>query len=328
MARQQLNILVTGGAGFIGSHLCDALLAAGHSVTALDNCLTGSAENVAHLKDHPRFRYVEHDVIQPYYGPGSDVVDAIFHMASPASPVGYRTYSIETLKVNSIGTMNMLCLATKRSAKFLMASTSEVYGDPQVHPQREDYWGNVNPIGLRACYDESKRFAEAATLEWIRKKETDARIIRIFNTYGPRNQLDDGRVVPNFITQALRGQPLTIYGDGSQTRSFQYVSDLVEGIQRAMFAPDTVGEVFNLGNPVELTMLQFAELVKEVAGSRSPLDFRPLLFTDDPSRRRPDIGKARACLGWEPRIPVREGLEKTVAWYRTKVGARDLCVQV
>lgn len=314
-----MNILVTGGAGFIGSHLCDALLAAGHTVVAVDNCITGSAANVEHLRGHPRFTFVQADVSQPYDGPGASDTEAIFHMASPASPVTYRAYSIETMLVNSVGTMNMLRLATERRAKFLVASTSEVYGDPLVHPQTEDYWGNVNPIGLRSCYDESKRFAEAATMEWIRKFDTDARIIRIFNTYGPRNQLDDGRVVPNFITQALRGQPLTIYGDGSQTRSFQYVSDLVDGILKAMFVDNTKGEVFNLGNPGEFTILQFAELVREISGSSSPLDYRPLLFDDDPTRRRPDITRSRAHLDWEPRIPLRQGLEKTIAWYRTQI---------
>lgn len=314
-----MNILITGGAGFIGSHLCDALLAAGHTVTALDNCLTGSLRNVEHLCDHPRFRVVEHDVAEPYHGPGSEEVEAIFHLASPASPVGYRTYAIETLRVNSVGTMNMLHLATERGARFLVTSTSEVYGDPLVHPQSEEYWGNVNPIGLRACYDEAKRFAEAATMEWIRQYDVDARIVRIFNTYGPRNQLDDGRVVPNFITQALRGEPITIYGDGGQTRSFQYVSDLVSGIIKALFTEGTKGEVFNLGNPVEFTILQFAEEVLKVTGSRSALEYRPLLFEDDPSRRRPDISKAKARLDWEPRVPLREGLETTVAWYRTQL---------
>ena len=314
-----MNILVTGGAGFIGSHLCDALLAAGHLVTAVDNCITGSEANVAHLKGEPRFTFVNANVSEPYSGPGAEDVQAIFHMASPASPITYREFSIETMLVNSVGTMNMLRLATERRAKFLVASTSEVYGDPLVHPQTEDYWGNVNPIGMRACYDESKRFAEAATMEWIRKFDTDARIIRIFNTYGPRNQLDDGRVVPNFITQALRGEPLTIYGDGSQTRSFQYVSDLVDGIIKAMFTDGTKADVFNLGNPGEFTIKEFADLVREVSGSKSELDYRPLLFEDDPARRRPDITKSKARLGWEPRIPLRQGLEKTIAWYRTQI---------
>lgn len=314
-----MNILVTGGAGFIGSHLCDALLAEGHTVTALDNCLTGSAANVRHLADHPRFRLVDHDVVEPYLGPGSRDVDAIFHLASPASPVGYRTYAIETLLVNSAGTVNMLRLATDRGARFLLTSTSEVYGDPLVHPQREDYWGNVNPIGMRACYDEAKRFAEAATMEWVRQHDVDARIVRIFNTYGPRNQLDDGRVVPNFITQALRGEPISIYGDGSQTRSFQYVSDLVAGIQKALFTDGTKAEVFNLGNPDEFTILDFAREVIALTGSKSELEYRPLLFADDPARRRPDISRAKERLDWEPLVPLRAGLERTVDWYRTQL---------
>ncbi|HTE17322.1 MAG TPA: UDP-glucuronic acid decarboxylase family protein [Armatimonadota bacterium] len=314
-----MNVVVTGGAGFVGSHLCDALLEGGHSVTCLDNYLTGSPANVAHLLEHPRFTAVEHDVVQPYDGPGSEAVDAVLHLASPASPVGYRTYSIETLLVNSAGTVNMLRLATERGARLLLASTSEVYGDPLVHPQNEEYWGNVNPHGLRACYDESKRFAEAATMEWIRKYDVDARIIRIFNTYGPRNDLKDGRVVPNFITQALRGEPITIYGEGSQTRSFQYVSDLVDGMLKATFTDGTKGEVFNLGNPVESTIEEFARQVLQATGSTSRLEYRPLQFTDDPSRRRPDIEKARTALGWEPRVPLAEGLATTVAWYRTQM---------
>jgi nucleoside-diphosphate-sugar epimerase len=315
-----MRVLVAGGSGFIGSHLCDSLLAAGHSVTCLDNFLTGASRNVSHLQGRPDFQLIEHDVTLPYQGPGSENVEAIFHMASPASPVGYRTYSIETMLVNSVGTMELLKLATARGAKFLMASTSEVYGDPLVHPQPESYWGNVNPNGLRACYDESKRFAEAATFEWIRKYDVDARIVRIFNTYGPRNQLDDGRVVPNFITQALKGEPITIYGDGSQTRSFAYVADLVDGLMRAMFTDGTKNDVFNLGNPGEFTIKEFAQVVLEATGSTSPLDYRELLFEDDPARRRPDITHSREVLGWEPRIPLREGLAKTVPYYREQLG--------
>lgn len=315
-----MNILVTGGAGFIGSHLCDALIAGGHHVTCLDNFLTGGAGNIAHLRGNPSFTFVEHDVSEPYSGPGADTAEAIFHLASPASPVGYRTYSIETLLVNSVGTINMLRLATARGAKFLVTSTSEVYGDPLVHPQTEEYWGNVNPIGLRSCYDEAKRFAEASTMEWIRKFDVDARIVRIFNTYGPRNQLDDGRVVPNFIVQALQGDPITIYGDGSQTRSFAYVSDLVDGLLRAMFTANTKAEVFNLGNPGEFTILEFAQEVIAATGSSSTLEYRELLFSDDPTRRKPDITKSRARLGWEPRVPLREGLAKTVPWYQEQLG--------
>ncbi|HEU4751549.1 MAG TPA: GDP-mannose 4,6-dehydratase, partial [Armatimonadota bacterium] len=285
----------------------------------VDNFLTGSPRNVEHLAGNPAFTLVEHDVVQPYHGPGARDVEAIFHLASPASPVGYRTHAIETMLVNSYGTINMLRLAQERRAKFLITSTSEVYGDPLVHPQTEDYWGNVNPIGTRACYDEAKRFSETATMEWLRVYGTDVRIVRIFNTYGPRNDPEDGRVVPNFITQALRGEPLTIYGDGSQTRSFQYVSDLVAGILKAMFTAGTTGEVFNLGNPDEYTILEFAEQVLAASGSGSGLDYRPLLFEDDPTRRRPDISKARRVLDWEPRVPLREGLERTIAWYRTQI---------
>lgn len=322
-----MRVWVTGGAGFVGSHLCDALIARGDEVICVDNFLTGDPENVAHLQDHPRFRLLRHDVTQP--GGASphpdEAVDAIFHMASPASPIGYRTHSIETLLVNSVGTMNMLRLATERGARFLFTSTSEIYGDPLVHPQTEEYWGNVNPIGLRACYDESKRFGEAATMEWIRKYDVDARLVRIFNTYGPRNQADDGRVVPNFINQAIRNEPITVYGDGAQTRSFGYVSDLVVGLQKAMFTEGTKGEVFNLGNPREFTILEFARLVIAISGSASPIVYQPLLFEDDPSRRRPDIRKARERLGWEPVVPLEDGLRETIAWYRRRLsqGSRE-----
>jgi len=315
-----MKALVTGGAGFIGSHLCDALLAEGHSVVCVDNYLTGSPANVAHLAGQTGFTLVEHDVAQPLPPGAAEGVEAIFHLASPASPVGYRTHSIATMLVNAVGTLHLLDLTRNLGAKFLLASTSEVYGDPLVHPQSEDYWGNVNPIGLRACYDESKRFAETATMEWIRVHDVDARIIRIFNTYGPRNQLDDGRVVPNFITQALRGEPLTVYGDGSQTRSFQYVSDLVNGIRKAMFTPGTKAGVFNLGNPGEFTILEFAKVVIEEAASTSEIDYRPLLFEDDPSRRRPDITRSKAALDWEPAVTLREGLRKTLPWYREQLG--------
>src|SRR5688572_30680584 len=313
-----MRALVAGGSGFIGSHLCDSLLAAGHSVTCLDNFLTGAARNVSHLQGRPDFQLIEHDVTLPYQGPGSEDVESIFHLASPASPVGYRTYSIETLLVNSVGTMNMLRLATDQGARFLVTSTSEVYGDPQVHPQTEEYWGNVNPVGLRACYDESKRFAEAATMEWIRKYDVDARIVRLFNTFGPRNQADDGRVVPNFINQAIRGEPLTVYGDGSQTRSFCYVSDLVRGLIAAQFTDRTKGEIFNLGNPREFTILEFAKLVVSLAGTGSSIEYSPLVFEDDPTRRRPDITKAKARLGWDVQVPLEQGVVQTLNWYRAR----------
>jgi UDP-glucuronate decarboxylase len=311
-----MRVLVTGGAGFVGSHLCDALIARGDEVTCVDNYLTGDPDNVAHLAGHPRFQLVRHDITQPL-----DLeTEAIFHLASPASPVGYRTYSIETLLVNSAGTVNMLRLATDRGARFLISSTSEVYGDPLVHPQTEEYWGNVNPVGLRACYDESKRFAEAATMEWIRKFNVNARIVRIFNTFGTRSQADDGRVVPNFINQAIVGAPLTVYGDGSQTRSFCYVTDLVRGLIAAQFTDETKGEIFNLGNPREFTILEFAQLVIQLVGSGSQIEYRPLLFEDDPTRRRPDITKARTRLGWEPQVPLEQGVMETIDWYRQRRG--------
>jgi nucleoside-diphosphate-sugar epimerase len=307
-----MKVLVTGGAGFIGSHLCDALIARGDEVLCVDNLLTGNPENIARLHSSPRFRFLQHDVTEPF---DADV-QAIFHLASPASPVGYRRYSIETLLVNSVGTIHMLRLATALGARFLFTSTSEVYGDPLVHPQTEEYWGNVNPNGLRACYDESKRFGEAATMEWVRKYGVDARLVRIFNTYGPFNSPDDGRVVPNFINQAIRGEPITVYGDGSQTRSFAYVSDLVQGLLKAMFTAGTKGEVFNLGNPREFTIIDFARLVIDLTGSRSEIVYKPLLFTDDPTRRRPDITKAKERLGWEPIVPLEEGLRETILYYR------------
>jgi nucleoside-diphosphate-sugar epimerase len=311
-----MKVLVTGGAGFIGSHLCDALIAEGCAVICVDNFLTGDPENIAHLRDHPRFEFRQHDVTEPL---DADV-KAIFHLASPASPVGYRKYSIETLLVNSAGTIHMLRLATRIGASFLFTSTSEVYGDPQVHPQTEEYWGHVNPNGLRACYDESKRFGEAATMEWLRKYDSDVRVVRLFNTYGSRNAADDGRVVPNFINQAIRGEPITVYGDGSQTRSFAYVSDVVQGLLSAMFTTGTKGEVFNLGNPREFTIIDFARLVVDLTGSRSEIVYKPLLFTDDPTRRRPDITRAKERLGWEPVVPLEEGLRETIEYYRSKAG--------
>ncbi|MGQ9523418.1 MAG: UDP-glucuronic acid decarboxylase family protein [Armatimonadota bacterium] len=309
-----MRAIVTGGAGFIGSHLCEALLAAGHEVVCIDNLLTGSRDNVAHLEGQPSFRFVQHDVTQPLFIDG----DIYFHLASPASPVGFRTYPLETLLVNSVGTYNLLESARKCGGRFLMASTSEAYGDPLVHPQSEEYWGNVNPVGVRACYDESKRFGEALTMEYVRTYDVDARIIRIFNTYGPRNKADDGRIVPTFISQALRGEPITVYGDGSQTRSFCYVSDLVEGILMAMLTPGTKGEVINLGNPAEYTVMQFAELIKVLCGSSSPIKTVPLPSSrqGDPMRRRPDISKARRLLGWSPKVSVEDGLRRTIAWYR------------
>jgi dTDP-glucose 4,6-dehydratase len=315
--------VVLGGAGFVGSHLCDALLAEGYAVICVDNLLTGKRENIAHLEGHPAFQFLEHDVSQPFAIP--QPFHYLFHLASPASPVDFETLAFEIMEVNGPGTRNALEVARRAGARFLLASTSEVYGEPLVHPQREDYWGNVNPIGVRSCYDESKRFAEALTMAYLRYKGVDARIVRIFNTYGPRMRLDDGRVVPNFVGQALRGEPLTVYGDGHQTRSFCYVSDLVAGIMRVMFSPQARGEVFNLGNPDERTILEFARLVVELTGSSSPIEFRPLRHKDDPSRRCPDITKARTMLGWEPVVSLREGLARTIAWFRRQLAAGTGC---
>jgi UDP-glucuronate decarboxylase len=316
-ALSTMQILVTGGAGFLGSHLCDALLAAGHQVTAIDNFITGSPENVSHLRDERCFRLIEADVIEPLSGLEAEV---IYHLASPASPVGYRDHWLETMLVNSAGTLRTLELAEHLGAKYLFCSTSEAYGDPLVHPQTEDYWGNVNPLGRRACYDESKRFGETLTMEFHRERGVDARIARLFNTYGPRNAVNDGRVVPTFIVQALREEPLTCYGDGGQTRSFGYVSDTVAGLVKAMFTDGTAGEVFNLGNPCEMTILEFACAVLAATGSPSEIEFRPLLFPDDPTRRCPDITKALTRLDWEPKVPLEEGLIPTIAYYRQKLG--------
>lgn len=310
-----MRILVTGGAGFIGSHLCDALLAAGHDVIAVDNFITGRRANVAHLMEHPRFTLVEHDVIEPL-----DIeADQIYHLASPASPEGYMRHPIETHLVNSVGTLNLLRLAQRSGARLLFTSTSEAYGDPLVHPQPETYWGNVNPIGPRSCYDESKRFDESITMEFIRRYDLDARIVRIFNTYGPRNDPQDGRVVPNFIMRALRGEPLPIFGDGSQTRSLCYVSDLVRGLILAMERDEARGQVINLGNPDERTVLELAQIILDLCDSPSEVEFlekRP----DDPERRCPDITRARTLLGWEPTVSIDDGLRETIAYFRRYVG--------
>jgi dTDP-glucose 4,6-dehydratase/UDP-glucuronate decarboxylase len=309
-----VRILVAGGAGFIGSHLCEALLGEGHQVIALDNFITGKILNLDGILNHPYFEFHEHDITEPITlqsGP----VDAIFHLASPASPVGYTKNPIETHLVNSVGTHNLLKLAMQDKAKYLITSTSEAYGDPLVHPQREDYWGNVNPIGPRSCYDESKRFAESLTMEYVRQFGLDARITRLFNTYGPRNDPQDGRVVPNFVMSALENRPLTIYGSGEQTRSFCYVSDTVEGLLRAMFTEGTKGEVFNIGNPDERTILNFADMVKEVVNSEVEIQFYPGRV-DDPNRRCPDITKARTVLDWEPRVSLEEGIRKTAEYFR------------
>jgi len=306
-------VLVTGGAGFIGSHLCDFLLARGCEVVCMDSLLTGSTDNIAHISD-PRFLFVKHDVTNYIVVGGA--LDYVLHFASPASPIDYLELPIQTLKVGALGTHKALGLAKERRARFLLASTSEVYGDPLVHPQREDYWGNVNPVGPRGVYDEAKRFAEAMTMAYHRVHGLDARIVRIFNTYGPRMRLTDGRAIPTFVRQALRNEPLTVFGDGSQTRSFTYITDLVEGIWALMQAP--VNEPVNIGNPREMTLLQLAEQIVRLSGSRSEIVFRPLP-TDDPKVRQPDIGKARSVLGWEPKVDVEDGLTRTIDWCKKLV---------
>ena len=309
------RVLITGGAGFIGSHLCERFLADGDDVICMDNFLTGTPDNIAHLLANPRFTFIQQDVTNYVYVAGT--LDAILHFASPASPVDYLEKPIQTLKVGSLGTHKALGLAKAKGARFLLASTSECYGDPLVHPQNEDYWGNVNPIGPRGVYDEAKRFAEAMTMAYHRFHGVQTRIVRIFNTHGPRMRLHDGRVVPNFIAQALRVEPITVYGDGSQTRSFCYVSDLVEGIVRLLRSDYDLGPV-NLGNPVEVTILQFAERIKALTGSRSEIVFRALPV-DDPKVRQPDITRARAILGWEPVVGLDEGLRKTIAYFEGRV---------
>jgi dTDP-glucose 4,6-dehydratase len=307
-----LRIVVSGAAGFIGSHMCDRLLAEGHTVIGLDNFLTGSARNVAHLAGEPRFGLTAQDVTQPFSIEGQ--VDGVVHMASPASPKDYLDHPIETLDVGSLGTRRMLDLALAKGARFLLTSTSECYGDPLVHPQVETYWGNVNPVGPRSCYDESKRFAEALTMAYHRAHGLGTNIARIFNTYGPRMKLDDGRVVPAFLDQALRGLPMTVFGNGAQTRSFCYVSDLVDGLYRLMHSDERYP--VNLGNPCEMTILEFAGEIRRLTGACSSIVFEPLP-EDDPRQRRPDISKARALLGWEPRVPLEEGLGRTVGYFRS-----------
>jgi dTDP-glucose 4,6-dehydratase len=305
-----MRLLVTGGAGFIGSHLCDALLSEGHHVICVDNFITGSKRNLNHLKNEPRFGLLEQDVNQPY---DAGHVDYIFHFASPASPSDYLEHGIETLQVGSLGSFHSLELARKYKARYMLASTSECYGDPLEHPQKETYWGHVNPVGPRSVYDESKRFAEAATMAYLRYHKVNTRILRIFNTYGPRLQLNDGRVISNFMKQALRGEPLTIYGDGTQTRSFCYVSDQVEGILRLAWSE--IHEPVNVGNPDEFTILDCARLVLKVTGSTSPLTYQALP-EDDPRQRRPDIARARQCLGWEPKINLETGLKLSLDYFR------------
>ena len=309
-----MKIVVTGGAGFIGSHLCARLLEDGHQVLCVDNLITGSMQNIESLCDNPRFTFLQHDVTHPF----NFEADAIFHLASPASPVGYMEHPVETIMVNSLGTSQMLEQAHKQKALFLFSSTSEAYGDPLVHPQREDYWGNVNPIGPRACYDESKRLGETLTMEYYRQYQVNARIVRIFNTYGPNSQADDGRMIPNFITRALQNKPLTIYGDGSKTRSICYVSDLVEGLLLALFQPYTAGEVFNLGNTEEHTIIEFAQTIIRLCQASSTMLFEPSRI-DDPERRRPDITKAQQVLGWQLHVSLEDGLRRTIEWFSKQV---------
>lgn len=306
--------VVTGGAGFLGSHLVDLLLGRGHRVVAVDNFVTGTVENISHLAGNIRFRFIQQDVTEFLFLHGP--VDYVWHFASPASPIDYLELPIQTLKVGSLGTHKALGLAREKSARFLLASTSEIYGDPLVHPQAEEYWGNVNTIGPRGCYDESKRFAEALTMAYHREHAMETRIVRIFNTYGPRMRINDGRVVPSFISQALRQEPITVFGDGTQTRSFCYCSDLIEGIYRLMLSSRS--EPVNIGNPHEMTMLEFAQEIIHATRSRSRVVFRPLP-QDDPKQRRPDITRARKWLRWEPRVPLGEGLKSTIAYFRGKV---------
>lgn len=310
-----MRVLITGAAGFLGSHLSDRFLAEGHTVVGMDNFITGSPDNIAHLAGHERWSFLEHDVTRFIAVDGP--LDGVLHFASPASPVDYLELPIQTLKVGSLGTHNGLGLAKAKGARFFLASTSEVYGDPQVHPQPETYWGHVNPVGPRGVYDEAKRFAEAMTMAYHRYHGVDTRIVRIFNTYGPRMRPHDGRVVSNFIVQALQGEPLTIYGDGSQTRSFCYVSDLVDGIYR-LFQSDRTDPT-NIGNPVEFTVRQLADRVLALTGSSSPIVALPLP-TDDPKVRQPDITVAREVLHWEPQVPLEEGLRRTIAYFRERVG--------
>ena len=303
-----MRVLVTGGAGFLGSHLCDRLLAEGHDVIAMDNLITGSTDNIVHLAGNRHFQFIHHDVTEYIYVKGP--LDAILHFASPASPIDYLELPIQTLKVGSLGTHNALGLALVKGARFLLASTSEIYGDPLLHPQEESYWGNVNPIGPRGVYDEAKRFAEAMTMAYHRAHGVSTRIVRIFNTYGPRMRLRDGRVVPNFVSQALRGEPLTVYGEGKQTRSFCYVSDLIDGIYRLLMSEEV--DPVNIGNPTEMNILEFATVINELTGNPAGIRFDPLPV-DDPQQRKPDITKARRLLGWEPQVDLRTGMAQTIS---------------
>ena len=317
-----MRILITGAAGFLGSHLCERLLKDGHQVVGMDNFVTGSPDNLAHLAGNPNFLFIRHDVSNFIFVPGK--VDAVMHFASPASPnpaspYGYTNLPIQTMKAGALGTHNTLGVAIAHKARYLLASTSEIYGDPLEHPQRESYWGHVDPIGVRSVYDEAKRFAEALTMAYHRYHGLDTRIVRIFNTYGPRMRLDDGRVVPNFIQQALRHEPLTVYGEGNQTRSFCYVDDLIEGIIRLLLSDEH--EPVNIGNPDETTILELARTINEIIGNPSGIVFKPALrLGDDPQRRRPDITRARTILKWEPSISLHEGIQRTIPYFKQKMG--------
>ncbi len=313
-----MRVLITGGAGFLGSHLCDRFLAEGHTVIAMDNLITGDTNNIAHLAGNERFTFIKHDVTNYIYIDGP--LDAILHFASPASPIDYLELPIQTLKVGALGTHKALGLAKDKGARFLLASTSEVYGDPQVHPQPETYYGHVNPVGPRGVYDEAKRFAEAITMAYHTHHGVATRIVRIFNTYGPRMRLRDGRVVPNFIQQALRGEPLTLYGDGMQTRSFQYVNDLVEGVYRLLHSDEV--EPVNIGNPGEFTIKGFAEAINRLTGNQAGVIYKDLRTKDDPQVRQPDIRKAKAILKWEPVVDVESGLQQTIPWFRDELVRR------
>ncbi len=311
-----MRVLITGGAGFLGSHLTDRFLSDGHEVIVLDNLITGNLENIAHHFGNEHFQFIKHDVTNYIHVPGP--LDVVMHFASPASPVDFDRIPIQILKVNSLGAHNALGLAMNKGARFFLASTSEVYGDPLVHPQPETYWGNVNPIGIRGVYDESKRFAESITMAYHRIHGLETRIVRIFNTYGPRMRLNDGRVIPNFVSQALRGEPLTIYGGGRQTRSFTFVEDEVDGFYRLLMS-DEVYPV-NIGNTVETTMIELAELINRLTGNEAGMVFLPLPHKDDPKKRKPDITRARSILGWEPTTSLEAGLEQTIAWFRQQMG--------
>jgi dTDP-glucose 4,6-dehydratase len=319
-----MRVLVTGGAGFIGGHLCDRLVTEGHEVACVDSLKTGRSENIAHLLSRPTFQFIQHDITEPFFVPGP--VDAVLHFASPASPEDYLQHPIHTLKVGGLGTYHALGLAKAKQAVFVLASTSEVYGDPEVNPQPESYWGHVNPVGPRSVYDEAKRYAEAMTVAYHRAHGVRIRIPRIFNTYGPHMRLNDGRALPNLMTQAILGEPLTIYGDGSQTRSFCYVSDLVEGVYRLLLAPSLEPLIVNLGNPDEITVLQLAREILELTGSRSKVTFRPLPV-DDPKVRRPDIRQAREILSWEPVVPRPEGLRKTLPYFRKALAPLQVAIR-